>query len=328
MRITKINNFFLLLALIAVSGCKANYSGSAGRSKVSQRGGVYLSQKYSNAVNPPQIIAHRGSSKDFPENTIFAFHEALKAGANMIELDVQLTNDEVPVLFHPVDLSATTDGSGKVANHSLKHLKTLNAGYKFTAQDGTKPYVDKKLTIPTLEEALKNIPVMIMIDLKSMPAKPLVDAVGQVVARNNDWHRVVFYSTEDEHIDYLKKTYPRSQVFQKRSKTRMILVENLIRHECKADVSNWVGFELKKDKIYITEKLTLGNYETEMKNVSFWDDQAMECVKSKNQDTKIILFGINDEDSYRRVAELGAYAVFSDKVVDLTTVKNNMLSKK
>ena len=55
------------------------------------------------------IIAHRGDSKAAPENTLPAFRSALRAGADLVELDYYHSSDGVPVVFHDRELDRTTD---------------------------------------------------------------------------------------------------------------------------------------------------------------------------------------------------------------------------
>ena len=107
-------------------------------------------------IAPPLIIAHRGGKNNWPENTIYAFQEAQKAGVDAIGLDVQVTSDGVPVLFHARDLSAWTNGTGKIAHQSLKYIKSLNAAWKYKP-DENYPFRKNNLKIPTLTEALKTI---------------------------------------------------------------------------------------------------------------------------------------------------------------------------
>ena len=96
----------------------------------------------------PLIIAHRGASGEFPENTLPAFAGAIEAGAQMCELDVQLTKDGVAVVIHDETVDRTTDGAGPVAAMTLAEVRRLDAGAKFGAAfAGTR--------IPTLEEVLK-----------------------------------------------------------------------------------------------------------------------------------------------------------------------------
>lgn len=88
-----------------------------------------------------KIIGHRGYSAKFPENTLMAFQGAIDVGADMIEFDVLLSKDRIPVVIHDDTLNRTTNGKGLVASLSLKELKKLDAG--------------KGETIPTLEEVLQ-----------------------------------------------------------------------------------------------------------------------------------------------------------------------------
>lgn len=95
----------------------------------------------------PALIAHRGYSSQYPENTIRAFREAFECGACYVECDVQLTKDRVPVLLHDNELSRTSGVPAKVQEINYTELQKLSAGFaeKFASQ-----YKDEK--IPSLEE--------------------------------------------------------------------------------------------------------------------------------------------------------------------------------
>ncbi len=73
-------------------------------------------------------IAHRGASAYEPENTLRAFEEAIRLGADMIELDVRLSKDRELVVIHDNRLERTTNGFGFVGDKTLAELKTLDAG--------------------------------------------------------------------------------------------------------------------------------------------------------------------------------------------------------
>ena len=98
----------------------------------------------------PLIIAHRGDSATRPENTLNAFRQALSVGADLVELDVQLTKDGQVVVLHDVTVNRTTDGNGSVREMTLAEVKKLEAGYpsRFGAQ-----YKGER--VPTLAEALE-----------------------------------------------------------------------------------------------------------------------------------------------------------------------------
>ncbi|WP_338750005.1 glycerophosphodiester phosphodiesterase [Bacillus sp. FJAT-52991] len=78
------------------------------------------------------IFAHRGYSAVAPENTMLAFQAAKEAGADGIELDVQMTKDGCVVVIHDERLDRTTNGKGYVKDWSWSEMKYLQASYKYT----------------------------------------------------------------------------------------------------------------------------------------------------------------------------------------------------
>ncbi len=93
------------------------------------------------------IVGHRGAAARAPENTLAALRHGLALGADIVELDVQLTADGHVVVFHDEQLDRTTDGHGPLSAHSLAQLKRLDAGSWFSPRFAGEP-------IPTLEEVL------------------------------------------------------------------------------------------------------------------------------------------------------------------------------
>ena len=74
------------------------------------------------------MIGHRGAAGDVPENTLPSFRHALAAGAHILESDVHLTRDGVPVLCHDAEVERTTDGRGPIASFESHALAELDAG--------------------------------------------------------------------------------------------------------------------------------------------------------------------------------------------------------
>lgn len=114
-----------------------------------------------------EIFAHRGSKGTHPENTIPAFLEAVRVGADGIELDVQLSKDGVPVVIHDDTVNRTTNGSGLVRELTLKELKKLDAHQGYRKHLAA---LFKKTKIPTLQEALQTLnkyPLILNIELKT-----------------------------------------------------------------------------------------------------------------------------------------------------------------
>lgn len=93
-------------------------------------------------------IAHRGACGHCPENTRAAFLRAIELGADMVELDCQMTRDGAVVVIHDETLDRTTDGKGRVREHTLKEVKSLDAGSWFSPQFAGEEVL-------TLEEAVE-----------------------------------------------------------------------------------------------------------------------------------------------------------------------------
>lgn len=107
-----------------------------------------LPELYSDDRDGFIIIAHRGASAYYPENTMSAFKGAVELRAEMIELDVQLSKDGVPVIFHDARLNRHSNGRGALNKRTVEELKELDAGGWFDAR-----FADER--IPTLEEVLE-----------------------------------------------------------------------------------------------------------------------------------------------------------------------------
>ena len=96
----------------------------------------------------PVIFAHRGASADAPENTLAAFKLAATKGAQWVEWDVQLSEDEQVVVIHDSKVNRTTNGQGAVSAMSLQHLTSLDAGSWFHSRFSQE-------RVPTLEQCLE-----------------------------------------------------------------------------------------------------------------------------------------------------------------------------
>ncbi len=74
-----------------------------------------------------KVIAHRGFSGIYPENTMLAFIKGNEAGCDGIELDVHLTKDHELVIIHDESIDRTTDGTGLVRDYTYEELSKFNA---------------------------------------------------------------------------------------------------------------------------------------------------------------------------------------------------------
>ncbi len=90
------------------------------------------------------VAAHRGDLDHYAENTREAFASAIRLGADMIETDIHLTKDDVPVLMHDDKIDRTTDGTGRIADYTYEELKQFNCNPKGAFSE-----------IPTLDEFMR-----------------------------------------------------------------------------------------------------------------------------------------------------------------------------
>lgn len=97
------------------------------------------------------VTAHRGACHTLPENTIPAFERAVKVGADIIEFDVRMTADGIPVLLHDKTIDRTSNGKGEPGNYTLSELKKLDFS---TSKHGERVFntAAERVEIPSLDE--------------------------------------------------------------------------------------------------------------------------------------------------------------------------------
>lgn len=232
------------------------------------------------------IIAHRGASAYYPENTLPSFEGAIAMGADMVELDVQFTSDKEVVVFHDEKVSRCTDGRGKIADHTLAELKQLDAGGWF----------DKKFhntRIPTLVEVLRvcKNKIAVNIEIKT-------EAVGKmffggieeeclkIVEKNGMNGHVVFSSFDPRAIMHLKQIDDRVTVavlFEKKhygSKLPSDIIESV-----GADAFNCSGSE--------------------------FNQKWLANVKLNN--IPVNIYTVNDTKNMKRFINMGVSGIFTNK---------------
>jgi glycerophosphoryl diester phosphodiesterase len=144
-------------------------------------------------------IAHQGGEDEFPSNTMYAFRQAMKAGADMLELDVGVTKDHQVIVMHDTFVESKTSGHGYVHDLTLKQIRKLDGAYWFSGGDkpydhgkaksayrwrgvatgrkrAPKGYTASDFKVPTLAEVLKAFPrTPINIEIKGQTRKETED---------------------------------------------------------------------------------------------------------------------------------------------------------
>jgi glycerophosphoryl diester phosphodiesterase len=155
----------------------------------------------------PLVFAHRGGKGIAPENTLTAFQKSYDLGVDVLELDIHATKDGELVIIHDKTVDRTTNEKGLVADKTLAEIKELDAGYKWTNDDGkTFPFRGKDVKIPTLREVFEAFPdAIINIEPKyekPSPVKPLCGLITEF--KRTD--KVIIGSFNDDVLEDFRQT--------------------------------------------------------------------------------------------------------------------------
>jgi glycerophosphoryl diester phosphodiesterase len=149
---------------------------------------------------PPVCIAHRGASKEAPENTIAAFRKALERRADAVELDLRATSDGVLVCVHDATLDRTTNGSGPVADTTLAEIRKLDAGsWKAPEFAGE--------SVPTFGEALAVITPG-AVCTPELKVTGIEKQAVRIIAEAGAQHAVIIVSFHDEALARVRELAP------------------------------------------------------------------------------------------------------------------------
>jgi glycerophosphoryl diester phosphodiesterase len=266
-------------------------------SKINKAGKPYHLFKY----NPGKgddftIIAHRGASAYYPENTLPSFEGAIAMGADMVELDVQLTSDKEVVVYHYEKVSRRTDGRGKIADYSLAALKKLDAG----------SWLDKKFKntrIPTLIEALDICKNRVAVNIEIKPESVSKMSFGgieekclKIVEQRGMRKHVVFSSFDPRAIMHLKQidnTAAVAVLFEKKHYGSRL----------PSEVVDSVGADAFNCSAYEFNKKWLTN------------------IKSNN--IPVNIYTVNDEKKMKKFLDMGVNGIFTNKPDVLKKVLND-----
>jgi glycerophosphoryl diester phosphodiesterase len=154
------------------------------------------------------VIAHRGASADAPENTLAAMEQAIKDGADWVEIDVQETRDGDVVVIHDSDLKKIGGSGLKVFDASLAELQSVDIGsWKHPS------FSDQR--IPTLQQLLelcKNR-IKVLIELKYYgQEKQLEQRVAEIVEATGMQDQIKVMSLNYPGIQKMKSIQPQWSV--------------------------------------------------------------------------------------------------------------------
>ena len=147
------------------------------------------------------IIGHRGAAGLAPENTLAAFKKGLAVGADMLEFDVQLTRDRIPIVIHDSTLLRT---------HNKGHIIRLST--HASIQEATA----KGHKIATLEEVLDAFfgKVLLKLEIKSRGAGKVAAELikKKYVKKPSDWQNILFSSFKALELASVRRVSQRAEL--------------------------------------------------------------------------------------------------------------------
>ncbi|MBO6525313.1 MAG: hypothetical protein JJ971_15905 [Balneolaceae bacterium] len=243
------------------------------------------------------VIAHRGASAYAPENTHSAFRLAIEMKAEMIELDISLSKDGVPVVVHDETVDRTTRATGNVGDFELEELKELETGAWFDEKFSGEPF-------PTLAEVLSYTKdkIAVNIEIKSEAVTDnakggIVDKALRIVKEAGVEDQIIFSSFDYrvmEHLEKLAPGMPKAILYDK-SQSGNLSPSQLVK-KYKGDAFNCSHRQLSNAWV---EDLT-------SKNIPFF------------------IYTVNDEALMEKIIKKGASGIFSDKPDILKRVVENL----
>lgn len=233
-------------------------------------------------IKLPKVIGHRGACGYAPENTLESIRTAADIGVKWVELDVKLTRDAVPIIFHDEELARTTNGSGLVAQTDYADIQTLEAGSWFADSFAG-------IKIPTLEEAVDVLlehGLGLNLEIKPCPGREKETAEAALDILSQIW---------DEHDKLLISSFQHVSL------------------EAARDVANdWargllIGDEMPENWQEMADYLDVQTVNLGTKFIT----QDI-CEDVMNEEYGLLAYTVNDPLEARRLQQWGVDCVFSD----------------
>lgn len=149
------------------------------------------------------IAAHRAGHLDAPENSLAAIDEAVRAGADIIEIDVKVSADGVPFLMHDQTVTRTTGGVGEAESLTYAQVRALRL------EGGSEPP-------PTLVEALRSAcgRVLVDLDLKTDRVAPVIAVVEGLGMTD----QVLFFDSDSQVLAQVRRLAPQAVIMPRVSR--------------------------------------------------------------------------------------------------------------
>ena len=243
------------------------------------------------------VIAHRGVSGSYPENTLSAFQAAIDIRAEMVELDISTSKDGIPVTVHDRTVDRTTDFEGGVQSFSLEELKRMEVGAWFSEEFRGEEF-------PTLKNSLELMKdkIAVNIEIKTEAVSDeteggVVDKALQVVKDLDMTSSVIFSSFDYRVMEQLNVLDPKmaKALLYEASQSAELLPSELVQ-KYKVDIFNCSYKQLSKEWINDLQKHKIPYF----------------------------VYTVNEPELMRELIEKGVSGIFTDFPKELIRIVENM----
>lgn len=233
-------------------------------------------------LDRPLIMAHRGDPTAAPENSLLAMQSALEICVDVLETDVRLIKDDVPILFHDEDLSRITGVSGTVREKTLDELLEIDLG------SGQR--------IVTLRKALQEFPETVFnIDIKD-ELKNAPEIIANLIRELNREISVIVASYHDLQINRFRQIMP-----------------DLVTAASPGEISRFV-FAMKMR--FILASFRNPPFQVFQVPVKYGDISVVDprfIYFAHKRDLAVHVWTINDRETMEHLIDLGVDGIFTDE---------------
>ncbi len=240
------------------------------------------------------VIAHRGGRSLGPENTIYTYRRAVNLGVDVLEIDVQLTKDNQLAVIHDKTVDRTTNGTGAVDTFSMAELQKLDAGYRWSPDNGSPyPLRAKGIRIPNLNEVFQAFPQMrINIEVKD-PKPATITRLCRTIKDNEMAAKVLIASFDAGTLKEFRSICP--EVATSAGASEAILFYALQRAYLES------AYTPDAEALQVPERYG---------DLQVVDRRFMEA--SANRNMRVQVWTVNDANSMERLVKQGVNGIMTD----------------
>lgn len=238
--------------------------------------------------SPPLIIAHRGDSSNFPENSLAGMKSAVDLKVDMLETDIRLTKDNELVIFHDESIDRVSNGKGKLIESTLDELK------QFKLTDNLNSSNNQEHKILTLTELFESFPsVKINIDIKNQESIAVSKLVEIIKEEKNASERIIVSSFHDQQIINFRKKLPNIKTGASPLEIKKFII-------------------LMKFKLLFSFKSNFYSFQVPMYHESTKIITPSFIKQAQKKNIRTMVWTINDVDTMNYLIQLGVDGIFTD----------------